>query len=1060
MASDDGPKRLVESPEALMQSMEEVLSRMTIRISSSGAEPIQPRANAPRFISIWVRAMTSISPIPAHSRWVFLLVLGALVTAITGCSGNKSENNVAPEPEPASAETVDRPMDRKQLLTEAIRALQSGETEKAETLVAKQLIAQPRDSEALILAGHIAIQNGDSGSAIDLYMNAIEYTSASKLEALDHLTTACIRAGRAFDAIGLLHRFIERYPDFAEPRFDLAGLTMMVGIPEFSLAVLPWLFQHKSGDNETLLLMANPTRIKPDIDACDKMLGQAESDIRLRYASARLDSMELNWGGVAERLEPVLERHDQFVPAYALYGRALVELNRLSEIPEWNSLAPKTAKQSPQYWMAVGRYAESVGEPGLAAEAFLNVQRINPTAFPESLGGLYRACRSLGLDEQAERVAQQIEAYIRLRDAFRVYLDRKSQSQSAAIAVAEVMAELGRMWEAEAWARHATTLQIAPAGKIKERYLAIRSRLKVTTPWILPEMDLGSSISIPDGMIPQGDAFALDANRSFNSTVGFRESSVPYFENQASELGLKHTCEVARTTNREGHWLHQSSGGGIGVIDFDLDSRPDVIGTMLDGQPLQNDSSPNRLFRNLDSGFLEVGSNAKYVDRGFSLGITIGDINSDGFPDVLDTNIGQNRLFINNGDGTFRETSLESGLKDSTWSMSGAIADFDSDGIADVFVANYCAGTEPFVQGCRSEGRFSACAPTLFNAQSDRVWRGSGDGTFQDVTDKWMDQVSIGRGLGVVVGELDENPGLDIYVANDMTANHLWAGRAEDTGFHLVNIASISGVGVNGKSQSQASMGIAAADADNDGDLDLLLTHFAKEHNTFYEQLSPGRWDDRSFQSGLAAPSMKLLGFGTEWCDFDQDGWKELIVTNGHVDNYHLKDIGYAMPGQVFRQTAPGRWETCDREGLGDYFVSDHVGRALASVDIDRDGRTDVLVTHLYEPVALLMNRTEAIGNSVDLMLTATLSHRDAIGAKVSGTIGNRKSTAFLTAGDGYLCSNERKLSFGLGDANAMTDVTITWPSGAVESFDTLQAGYTYLIVEGQEPFQWMAFDR
>ena len=1004
--------------------------------------------------------MASIPRNRAHSRWVVLLIHGALVATIIGCGENESGNNIAAEPESTAAETVDRAIERKQLLTQAVDALQSGETEKAEALVAKQLIAQPHDAEALMLAGHIALQKGDSDSAIDLYMSSIEYTSAPKLEILDHLTTACIRAGRAFDAISLLHRFIDRYPDFAEPRFDLAGLTMMVGIPESSLAVLPWLFQHKSGDNETLLLMANPTRIKPDIEACDKMLRQTQLDIRLRYASARLDSMQLNWGSVVERLEPVLERHDQFVPAYALYGRALVELDRLAEIPRWNSLAPTAAKQSPQYWMAVGRYAESIHEPGLAAEAFLNVQRINPTAFPESLGGLYRACHSLGLGEQAERVAQQIEAYIRLRDAFRVYLDRKSQSQTAAIAVAEVMAELGRVWEAEAWARHATTLRIAPAGKIKERYLAIRSRLKATTPWILPEMDLGSSISIPEGLLPQGDAFALDASPSFNSTAGFRESSVPYFENQASELGLKHTCEVSRTTEREGHWLHQSSGGGVGVIDFDLDSRPDVIGTMLDGQPLQNDSSPNRLFRNLDSGFLEVGSNAAYVDQGFSLGITIGDINSDGFPDILDTNIGQNRLFLNNGDGTFRETSLESGLKDSSWSMSAAIADFDSDGIADVFVANYCAGTEPFVQGCRNEGRFSACAPTLFNAQPDRVWRGFGDGTFEDVTDKWMDQVSVGRGLGVVVGELDENPGLDIYVANDMTANHLWAARGEEAGFRLVDIAPVRGVGFNGKSQSQASMGIAAADADNDGDLDLLLTHFAKEHNTFYEQLSPGLWADRSFQSGLAAPSLNLLGFGTEWCDFDQDGWKELIVTNGHVDNYHLTDIGYAMPGQVFRQTAPGKWETCDREVLGDYFVGDHVGRALASVDIDCDGRTDVLISHLYEPVALLMNRTGATGNSVDLILKSTRAHRDAIGAEVSGMIGKRKSTAFLTAGDGYLCSNERKLSFGLGDAKAMTNVTIAWPSGAIESFDTIRAGYTYLIVEGQEPFQWMTFDR
>ncbi|MCA9137815.1 MAG: CRTAC1 family protein, partial [Planctomycetales bacterium] len=781
-------------------------------------------------------------------------------------------------------------------------------------------------------------------------------------------------------------------------------------------------------------------------------------DVRLLYARARLDSMQLNWGRVTEHLSPVVERHADFVPAYALYGRALVELDRLSDVPDWISRAPKNADQSPQYWMAIGRWAESIGEPGLAAKSFLNVLQINPTAFPESLSSLYRALIDLQLDEAAAQVELQIGKQIQLRDAFRVYLDRNRQSQSAALAVAETMFELGRLWEAEAWARHAVTLKNEPVDDVRTRYLTIRSELKATTPWILPDMELPKLVSIPAEMIPDDDVFKQIKNPGADPAASFHLSATPFFEDQAAQRGLLHTCEISKNAEHEGHWLHQSSGGGVGVVDFDLDSRPDVIGVMLDGQPLQSDSSPNRLFRNLGEQFVEIGSAAGYVDRGFSLGVTVGDINGDGFPDVLDTNIGQNRLFLNNGDGTFREISVEAGLTDSSWSTSGAIADFDGDGSADILVANYCAGSEPFSEDCRTDGKLSACAPTLFSGQEDRVWRGLGDGTFHDVTDKWMNQTTVGRGLGVVVGNLDERPGLDAYVANDMTVNHLWSGKIDEDAFRLVEIASVRGVGFNGKSQSQASMGIAAADADDDGDLDLLLTHFAKEHNTYYEQVAPGIWADRSFQSGLASPSINMLGFGTEWCDFDQDGWKELIVTNGHVDNYHLKDVGYAMPGQVFRQRRPHRWETCAREMLGDYFSRDHIGRSLASVDIDRDGRTDVLITHLYEQIALLVNRTKDAGQSLDLVLKSTRSHRDAIGAKVVGTVGSRKLTAFLTAGDGYMCSNERKICFGLGSNDVMQDITIHWPSGTTQHIGELQAGRSYLVVESQDSFPMMDF--
>jgi hypothetical protein len=282
-----------------------------------------------------------------------------------------------------------------------------------------------------------------------------------------------------------------------------------------------------------------------------------------------------------------------------------------------------------------------------------------------------------------------------------------------------------------------------------------------------------------------------------------------------------------------------------------------------------------------------------------------------------------------------------------------------------------------------------------------------------------------------------------------MTVNHLWSGQHRDGRFQLRDLGAIRGLGLSGRSLSQASMGMAAADADGDGDTDLFLTHFSDDHNTYYEQVSPGMWVDRSYQVGLAAPSMKMLGFGTEWIDFDNNGAVELMIANGHVDDVDRSDVAYKMPPQLFQRSADGRWQQLEPKRLGDYFAGQHLGRALASVDVDRDGRVDVAVTHLYQPVSLLINQTENSGQSIRLLLKSTSGQRDAIGAVVTAVVGGRSVTAQLTAGDGYMCSNQRRVHFGTGEATEVKDLAVTWPSGGQESFGTLESGQEYLLVEG-----------
>ena len=971
----------------------------------------------------------------------FLAFSLILLAGCPGSSPNPSETTA-----PSSEQIQAKPVSIARIRSQITR----GDRDGAARLLKDYLLQKPDDPEALELAGDLASSELQVEEAIAQYTMAVEVSDAASEPLLGKLAMELMKANRAMDSMETLVSRVEQYPNHLQARYDLIGLSAMLGFPELAVPSSRWLTQQGKTSPEVLQVLADPQRVQADDELCNKMLDRYPEDQRLVYALARMDASDLKWDQVIEKLSNVLEAHPDFLPAHTLYGRALVELNRFEEIPAWHEATPSGAKQSPIHWFVSGAWAEHLKQFPQAARCYWEGVKLDDEGHPELLPALARTLRQIEREIEAKVVGEQIEKRAALRDALTTHFVREASSQQAAMEVAKAMMSMGRTWEAEGWARFATTLKQYPLKDLKEQYLAIRNRLTAESPWQDPELVISNRIDLSD--LP-----ALE----WNQDGKIQKNELPervaklFFEDESKSRNWNHTCEVAPEALTEGHWIYQSMGGGIGVIDYDLDGWPDLAAAMLNGIPRLANSDPNRIFRNHSGQFTETTPSTGYEDRGFGQGITVGDFNDDGFPDLFNANIGENRLYQNNGDGTFSEISKQAGLSGASWTTSATLADLDGDGISDLFETAYCGGDDPYQVPCKNrQGLYSTCTPLKFPAELDRVWKGQSDGTFSEVTGSWLNQETPGRGMGLQVGFLDDQEGLDVYVSNDMTVNHLWSGTRGEKPFQFTEVASVRGVAISGRSFSQASMGIAAGDPDADGDVDLFVTHFSDDHNTYYEQVGNGLWVDRTFPAGLGEASINQLGFGTEWIDFDNNSTQELVITNGHVDDVENKEIAYYMPAQLFELDTDGRWTIVPNSSLGQYFQKDHLGRALVSLDADRDGLRDLAITHLYEPASLLMNRSSDAGKSVSLRLVATQSQRDAIGTRVSFKVDGRTVHHQLFAGDGYMCSNQRELHLGVGNQTVIEEMTVKWPSGKTETVGPISTHAEILLIEGESlPF-------
>jgi hypothetical protein len=470
-------------------------------------------------------------------------------------------------------------------------------------------------------------------------------------------------------------------------------------------------------------------------------------------------------------------------------------------------------------------------------------------------------------------------------------------------------------------------------------------------------------------------------------------------------------------------------------------------------------TEPNLLARNLGGGFVDVTMAAEVDDRGYSTGVTSGDWNQDGFPDLVVGNIQRNTLLINQGDGTFRAHPGDSTWNTPMYTASVAMADVNGDHLPDIVEVNYLNDPRIYdpIERKPDGTPVRLPAPLDFRPAVDRVFLSRGNSEFEGRALGDPDQPLPSTGLGVLITDLDGRVGNEIFIANDHMANHFWEKTPSDSGSPIIwkNTAAARGVAYGARGTPLGCMGIAAADFDENGLTDLHVTNYERQWSNHYMQTSPGFFEDLVVAYGLADATNGMLGFGTQAIDYDNNTAIDLVIGNGHVDDLTaISDSQFEMPTQLFVNEG-SRFEPLAVSGDDAYWKSGHLSRAVAMCDWNRDGRLDFVATDLRHPMVLLENRTETDYHWIQLKLVGTRSEREAIGAKVTALFGERSVSKLVQAGDGYMCNNEAIVAFGLGESESLTRLEIIWPNGQLEQWRDVPSNRRLLIVEGESrPFE------
>ncbi|MEO2018310.1 MAG: FG-GAP-like repeat-containing protein [Fuerstiella sp.] len=918
-------------------------------------------------------------------------------------------------------------------------ALSGQRYEEAEDL-AKVIMSSDNSDGAALIAGESAMRLGRFEDAMSYYATAVEWTDsdAGQSQNLVYLAEAAIQAGQFTASENACRAAIVLNSDNMLAATRLEILLRVEGRLIESRQFLHRRIESNSAGFQEALNYGHPSRTRELSESLRIHRAAIRKDRLPLIAVARDNVLKKSTHAAIDDLNIVLEKFPECIDAQIVLGTVLLDEDE-SRFARWYKKLPDACRDEAAVWMLRGLFAERRSQWAQAARGYYEVLRSEPSSRAATLH-MAIVLEQLKYPDVAAVFRKRAAACSVIESLLDDLHDDK-QRQAALTRLIPLLISGGRLSEASNWIRLGKEYLGPQFENVFETEIGSAPNQQRIVGRLL------DSINVGDFPIPLPEISAEPGQRD-TPAVPIR------FVRRAEEVGFDFRFVNAPSVSGERRMV-QSNGGGSGIIDFDRDSWPDVFMTQGgewpadSGQPGRHDG--DQLFRNLRGRTAaNVTSLAGAADAEFSQGVAIGDFDSDGFPDVFVANVGGNRLLHNNGDGTFSDATQTAEIQGNRWSTSCVFADFNADGLDDLYVVNYLSLSDAASEICADDGKLKRCNSGEFIAAPDQLLINSGDGTFRDVSKQSNIVHDDGRGLGVVATDFNLDGLIDAFVANDAVPNFLLLNRTTATVPRFAEAGVASGVAVAVSGEPQACMGIAVADFDHNQMPDVFVTNFLNESNTMYLGVGTGLFVDRTQSLHLTQPSVSMLGFGTQPIDLDLDGFDDVVVLNGHIDDMSAAGVAYRMPIQFF-------W---NQKGLGfvpvesasAFLTAKHVGRSLAVADWNRDGRQDLVVGLLDESSCLLENDTPTNSSWLQIRLIGDSVSRQANGTRVTLAAPNSQGEVVaamkIAGGGGFQASNDTTLTFGMDAQTDGCTITIHWLNSPAQTLTDVQPGQSLAIVQ------------
>lgn len=1013
-----------------------------------------------------------------------MLLIGMLVQSGCGSHQSDEQSNTSNRPDSVALSPKDEAASRESLQQSSVRALSAtaakttpAELEErvgdlveearyaeAEELNRSLLLMSPDSPALLFLAARIAHGKGEDDVAISYLQTIPPDHPDAGLPALGQLADWLQEAGRMEEAEAKYKEMIRRFGDLAPVHRRLANLLNSQGRRVEATRHVEALIRLGDVTEKELLSMTTLSVPYHDDDP-GALLGHLANDSRGETLSLK-DLARAKQLMVQDKLVESEQLIQELRAAFpdsssvaAFEGRVYEALQSDEDLAKWSASLPVDIEKEAEYWTAIGQWSLRLKRPAAAIRAFGEAVQIDPTDRVAYL----RMAEALAMEGEMEAAGRVLKRKKSLDEAWQmamnVGLNRETRRHDLETLV-DRLEKLGRHWEAVSW----RTILAFEEGRLQEtmpELVDARQQLKENLP---SPPDLLCGIDLQRWPLPSTTAMLADTVSDV--PVSMRSSDqhaapIPIrMLDVAPQLGVNFQFRNHPDSDPSHLRMSQVNGGGIAVIDFDLDGWSDLY--FCDAGGAANDpsgSGPNQLFRNLNGWTTQnVSAASGSDDRSYAQGATTADINQDGFADLLIANIGTNVLCINNGDGTFSTQSIAGS---DGWTSSIVCGDLDGDAFPEMVEINYIDDETAFETKCWGEG--FDCSPRIFAPAKNRFLKRMVNGEWREWPRVDADHQEPNYAFAGIIANFDRQVGNDLFVSNDTTSNHFWVSQLDGDGaVEWKEQAVLRGCASGDNAETQGCMGIAGGDFDRDGTLDLFVTNYYAQPNNLFLQRTPGFFSDMASQLGLSDGGREMVGFGTQASDLNRDGWLDLTVVNGHVfepAQNGTPDIPFRMLPQLFRggssgfvmQAAPAI--ESDPARSPSFWQTPRIARTLVRLDFNRDGRPDLVANSLDAPVSVLENRTES-QRWLRVDLVGTESERDAVGAEVVVVCGNERWHAWMTNAT-YMGANENTVDIGIGAHQRIDQLQIDWPSGNRQSFEDIPADSHCLIVESQNAIEY-----